>query len=161
DRVASQNYFISEEFAMDTVLRLPEVRESDAYIRRVTKGKRHLSSLVYGEPDSVKPYYWIAVGEDNGMAFVTHFGFRVYENSGKVRCYETIKDTASDLASWRQAPPHPIRTYRQHRYTQNGSGRGTGAASPESPSSVTVQLYAPFAFPSFFESAYLGIHGRL
>ncbi len=31
-----------------------------------------------------KPYWWVAVGEDNGMSFVTHYGFLVYIRSGKI-----------------------------------------------------------------------------
>jgi hypothetical protein len=78
---AVQKRHITESYAMDTVLGLPEIKEDDAYIRKTTKGKRHLSSMIYRESDSLHPYYWVVVvGEDNGMSFVTRFTFYVYKN---------------------------------------------------------------------------------
>jgi|SRR6185437_7851726 len=93
---------ISESFAVDTVLQLPEVRTADAYVRRATKGKRHLFSMVYGEPDKEHPYYWVAVGEDNGMSFVTHFGFQVYINGGEILYLDNDTGNAIDLMTWRR-----------------------------------------------------------
>jgi hypothetical protein len=48
----AQKRHISENFALDTVLQLPEIKKDDLYIRRKTKGKRHLFSMIYGEPDN-------------------------------------------------------------------------------------------------------------
>ncbi len=73
---------ITEEEAIDRVMSLPEVRESNAYIRRHTKDKRKLFPMTYGEPSKEHPYWWIAVGGDKRMAFVTHFGFFVYVKTG-------------------------------------------------------------------------------
>ena len=94
---------ISEEFAVDTVLNLPEVKESCNYFRRATKGKRRLFSMVYGDPDTTHPYYWVVVGEDNGMCFVTHLGFHVDPNTGEIFYYDTINDSAIDLRRWRRS----------------------------------------------------------
>jgi len=55
---------ITESYAIDTILRLPEIREDDAYIRRTTKGKRHQFGMIYSKPDSLRPYFWEAIGED-------------------------------------------------------------------------------------------------
>jgi hypothetical protein len=92
---------VTEDFALDTVLRLPEIREDDAYIRRVTKEKRHLFSLLYSEPDSVNHYYWVAVGEDNGMCFVTHFTFYVYTN-GHIMYHDNVTDSTISLKTWQR-----------------------------------------------------------
>jgi hypothetical protein len=92
---------ITESFAIDTVLGLPEIREEDAYIRQVTKGKRHLLGMTYGEPDSLHPYYCVVIGEDNGMSFVTHFTFYVYTNGRKILYHDNLSDSTIDLITWR------------------------------------------------------------
>ena len=93
---------ITESYAMDTVLRLPEIREDDAYIRRKTKGKRHLFAMIYGEPDSLHPYYWVVIGEDNGMSFVTHFTFYVYTNGRKIMYHDNFSESTINLSTWRR-----------------------------------------------------------
>lgn len=93
---------ITEEDAIDRVMSLPEVRESNAYIRRHTKDKRKLFPMTYGEPNKEHPYWWIAVGEDNGMAFVTHFGFFVYVKTGGIRYVDPIEGKSISLQAWRK-----------------------------------------------------------
>ena len=93
---------VTESLAMDTVLRLPEVQQADAYIRRITKGTRHLFSMLYGEPDKAHSYYWVAVGEDNGMSFVTHFGFYVYTRGGEISYVDNVTGEVVDLKTWRR-----------------------------------------------------------
>jgi hypothetical protein len=100
--IRSGQYFISADFAMDTVMDLQEIREDNAYIKQQTKGKRKLFPLLYGEPDKEHPYYWVAVGEDNGMAFVTHYGFYVYATSGVIKFCEPLTGRAIDLEHWRK-----------------------------------------------------------
>jgi|GEM_PF-1408399 len=94
---------ITRDYALDTVLRLPEVQKADAYVRRVTKEKRHLFSMLYGEPDREHPYFWVVVGEDNGMSFVTHFGFYVYTKSRKILYLDNFTGQAIDLETWRHS----------------------------------------------------------
>jgi hypothetical protein len=89
---------ITESYAMDTVLGLSEIREDDAYVRKTTKGERHLFSMIYGEPDSLHPYYWVVVGEDNGMSFVTHFTFYVYTNGRQILYHDNFSDSTIDLS---------------------------------------------------------------
>jgi len=81
---------------------LPEIREDDAYVRKTTKGERHLFSMIYGEPDSLHPYYWVVVGEDNGMSFVTHFTFYVYTNGRQILYHDNFSDSTIDLSVWRR-----------------------------------------------------------
>lgn len=97
-----QKRHVSEKFALDTVLQLPEIKEDDLYIRRKTKGKRHLFSMIYGEPDNQHPYYWVVVGEDNGMSFVTHFTFYVYTNGRKILYHDNFSDSTMDLSTWQR-----------------------------------------------------------
>ena len=93
---------MTESYAIDTILRLPEIREDDAFIRKTTKGKRHLFGVIYGKPDSLRPYYWVAIGEDNGMSFVTHFTFFVYTNGRKILYHDNFTDSTIDLSDWRR-----------------------------------------------------------
>ena len=93
---------ITESHALDTILELPEIKEADSNIRRITKGKRHLSSMIYSQPDSLNPYYCVVVVEDNGVAFVTHFTFYVYTNGRKIMCYDDTSKTPIDLGTWRR-----------------------------------------------------------
>jgi len=93
---------ITESYALDTVLGLPEIKEADASIRRISKGKRPLSSMIYSQPDSLDSYYRVVVVEDNGMAFVTHFTFYVYTNGRKILYFDTLSDSAIDLRTWRR-----------------------------------------------------------
>jgi hypothetical protein len=93
---------MTAEYAIDTIMRLPEIMEDNAYIRRATKGKKHLFGMIYGDPDSLHPYYWVVIGEDNGMAFVTHFTFYVYTNGRKILYHDNFGDSTIDLSVWRR-----------------------------------------------------------
>jgi len=93
---------VTERYALDTVMRIPEIKEDDSYIRRTTKGKRHLFSMIYGDPDSLHRYYWVVVGEGNGMSFVTHFTFYVYTNGRKILYHDNFTDSTIDLSVWRR-----------------------------------------------------------
>jgi hypothetical protein len=94
---------ITESYALDTVLRLPEIKEANAYMMRGrAKDRRHLFSMIYGDPDSLHPYYWVVVGEDNGMCFVTHCTFYVYTNGGKILYHDNFSDSTMDLSTWRR-----------------------------------------------------------
>jgi len=97
-----EKHRITKSYAIDTILGLPEIREDDAYIRKATKGKRHLLGMIYSRPDSQRPYYWVAIVEDNGMSFVPHFFFYVFLNGRKIKYYDIVKDTAVDLSVWRR-----------------------------------------------------------
>jgi hypothetical protein len=99
---SSHKRVMTEKFAMDTIMRLPEIKEDNLYIRRETKGKRQLFPLIYGDPDKEHPYYWVVVGEDNGMCFVTHFTFYVYTNGRKILYHYNFSDSTVDLNIWRR-----------------------------------------------------------
>ncbi|HEY4285958.1 MAG TPA: hypothetical protein VGN00_02555 [Puia sp.] len=88
---------ITEKAAIDMVMRLPEVKESNAYIRKHSKDKRPLFAMIYGEPTKEQPYWWVVVGEDNGMSFVTHFGFFVYVKTGRIKYFDTMEGKSSGL----------------------------------------------------------------
>jgi len=93
---------LTKEMAIKMVMRLPEVRKANAYILQHSIDKRKIFAMIYGEPTRQQPYYWVAVGEDNGMCFVTHFGFHVYIRTGRILYVDTINGTAIDLRTWRK-----------------------------------------------------------
>jgi hypothetical protein len=97
-----KRHFITRDEAIDMVIRLPEVKESNRYILTHSKDKRKLFAMIYGEPTRKNPYWWVAVGEDNGMCFVTHYGFLVYIKSGKIFYVDTLNGTHIDLDTWRK-----------------------------------------------------------
>lgn len=96
-------HHVTKKEAVDKVMSLPEVRESAADFRQKTKNKRKLFHLTYGEPDKDHPYWWIVVGEDNGMCFVTHLGFYVNARTGKIRYVETLEGKSISLKAWRES----------------------------------------------------------
>ena len=71
-------------------------------MNRATKEKRHLLGMIYGDPDSLHPYYWVVIGEDNGMCFVTHFTFYVYTSGRKILYRDNFSDSTVDLSVWRR-----------------------------------------------------------
>jgi hypothetical protein len=93
---------ITKDEAAAMVMRLPEVRASKTYMLTHGKDRRKLFPMIYGEPTKEKPYWWVAVGEDNGMSFVTHYGFLVYIRSGKIFYYDTLAGKHVDLQTWRR-----------------------------------------------------------
>ncbi len=98
----ARRHVITKDEAIDMVMRLPEVRESNAYILKHSRDKRKLFSMIYGEPTKEQPYWWVAVGEDNGMCFVTHYGFLVSIRSGKIFYIDALQGTHIDLLTWRR-----------------------------------------------------------
>ena len=92
-----------EQRICDIVYALPEVKERACYIKKETKGKRHLRIEITQTPkESDEKYYWVRVGEVNDIAFVTHFNFIVYPDNFKIKYYDTINDTIISLETWRK-----------------------------------------------------------
>ena len=100
---ASTGHGITKGEAIEMVMRLPEVKESVAYVRKHSKDKRLLFAMIYGEPSKEQPYWWVVVGEDNGMSFVTHFGFFVYVKTGKIMYFDTLEGKSISLQAWRKS----------------------------------------------------------
>ena len=102
-QTAGEKHVLTEAMAVEKVMRLPEVGKANAYILHHSTDKRKLFAMIYGEPTRQQPYYWVAVGEDNGMCFVTHFGFHVYIRTGKIWYIDTLNGTEIDLRTWRKS----------------------------------------------------------
>jgi Na+-transporting NADH:ubiquinone oxidoreductase subunit NqrA len=90
-----------ETLIIDTISKLPEVKERIRHVDNKTKGKRHLSITVWSKPNQKEKYYWIKVMEDNGATYVSHFNFFVYPNNLTIKYFDTKNDTAISLKVWR------------------------------------------------------------
>jgi hypothetical protein len=99
----SKDHTITQDEAIEMVMRLPEVKESVAYVRKHSKDKRLLFAMIYGEPSKEQPYWWVVVGEDNGMSFVTHVGFFVYVKTGRIMYLDTLEGKSISLRAWRKS----------------------------------------------------------
>ena len=92
-----------ENNIVDTIFKLPEIKERAKYIEEQTKGKRHLKVWVADTPNFPdQKYYWIKAGEDNGRNLVTHFNFYVYPDSMRIMYYDTQSDSELTLEEWRK-----------------------------------------------------------
>lgn len=78
--------------ATDLIAGLPEVINADNYVKRVTKGKRHLFNYLASEPTKDMPYYWVKVVEDNGVARHAHFHFYVQPKTYKIFYLDILTD---------------------------------------------------------------------
>jgi len=99
-RDSSIAYNQIEEKIIDTIFKLHEVKERAKYIEKQTKNKRHLIIWIADTPNlPEQKYYWIKVGEDNGMNLVTHLNFFVYPDSN----LDVVHDTEINLDTWRRS----------------------------------------------------------
>lgn len=85
-----------EERVMKLVEDLPTVKEHAVYMEKQTQGKRHQLVWIFASPKENEGKYWIKVGEDNGMAYVTAYNFYVDPKTNKVGYYDTAQDTLVD-----------------------------------------------------------------
>ncbi len=92
-----------EKWIFDTILSLDEVKKEDKFLRKQTKGQRHLSVAIYRYPNETDNYYWVKAWEDNGDAFATHFNFYVYPKTKKIMFYDTLNDTLLDVQTWKKS----------------------------------------------------------
>lgn len=81
-----------ESKAVDLVARLPEVINADNYVKKVSKGKRHLVSYLASGPTKEYPYYWVKVVEDNGASYATHFNFYVDTKTYAIKYDDAMAD---------------------------------------------------------------------
>jgi hypothetical protein len=98
----SNDSTVIEEKILDTISKLPECRERAAYIEKETKGKRHLTIVIYERPSKEFPYYWVKAWEDNGIIYATHFNFYIYTNPFNIKYYDTMNNIVISLKEWRQ-----------------------------------------------------------
>jgi hypothetical protein len=85
------------------VFEIPEVKESDKYIQKVTKGQRQLIIWISDTPEETdNHWYYVKASEDNGMSLVTHFNFCVNPKNLEIKYYDILNDTLISLDEWRK-----------------------------------------------------------
>lgn len=95
--------FKRDDKIIDKVFTLPEVKERAEYIKNETDGKRNLKIWIAARPDETDGYFWVKVGEDNGMSLVTHFDFYVYPETMEIFFYDVLTDSQMSLTEWRKS----------------------------------------------------------
>ena len=98
----SQKFTALENKILDTVLSLPEVKQEEKKVEKLSKNKRHLSDIIYQRPQKDFKYYWVKVWEDNGRAYATHFNFYVNPKNLTIKFFDTVNDKLLDLPAWRE-----------------------------------------------------------
>lgn len=86
-----------ERQIFDSVVQLKTFIERDSYVRKESKGLRHLQLMIAARPSEKEPYYWVKVIEDNGIAYYTHFNFYVTKHPFRIRLYDTANDSVYDV----------------------------------------------------------------
>jgi hypothetical protein len=86
---------------VDTLFKIPQVIAQSKYMEKETKGERRLKIWIGSKPSAADNYYWMKVGEDNGMSLVTHFNFHVYPTeSMRIMYYDETEDRELTLQEW-------------------------------------------------------------
>ena len=91
-----------EEKIVDKIMSLPEVKKRQKYVETQTKGTRHLTIWIASKPTATNNYFWIKVGEDNGMNLVTHFNFYVYPATLRIMYLDIQNDKLLSINQWRR-----------------------------------------------------------
>jgi hypothetical protein len=97
----------------DLILMLKVVKNADNYVRKVTRGKRHLFAYISDSPTPEDNFYWVKVAEDNRMSYVTHFTFRVDPKTYDIRYLDVMDD--DKLIPLKQCSKRLMDEYRIHK----------------------------------------------
>ena len=63
------------------IFHLPEVTSAARRVDSLSKGRRHLATLIYERPSANSKYYKVKVVEDNGVSLVAYFHYFVSEDT--------------------------------------------------------------------------------
>jgi hypothetical protein len=98
--------FYNDTNAVDKILyrlsKLPEVRWSNLYIDSFTRHTHRISMRVVEKPDSMKKYYWIAVGYNNDERFETYYNFYVWPDKMIIKYLDSKSGKVLTLSEWRK-----------------------------------------------------------
>ncbi len=93
---------------LNQIWELPKVQERSEYVQKETKGERKLKIEIQQEPTKADPYYWVKVGEDNGMSFVSHFLFAIDPNTNEIFYYDSLTGEKMTVEEWGKVEEMPI-----------------------------------------------------
>jgi hypothetical protein len=86
-----------ESKVCNLIASLPEVINANNYVKKTSKGKRHLMTFIESDPTKETPYYWVKVAEDNGSTYYTHFNFYVTPKTYTIKYLDAITGKAIPL----------------------------------------------------------------
>jgi hypothetical protein len=87
-----------ESKVCNLILMLPVVRNADTYVKKVTKGKRHLFTSILSDPTKDDNYFYVKVAEDNGYSDHTHFIFLVDPKNYTIKYLDVATDKRIPLS---------------------------------------------------------------
>ena len=94
-----------EDEVVNMIMNLEEVKRKTAQVKKLSKGKRTLTTYVETPPTDNDPNYWVKVSEDNGGSLVTYYTFAVDAKTHDIFYYDDIHDTTLSLEEWRKTIP--------------------------------------------------------
>jgi hypothetical protein len=102
---AQKNTTAVPDWLTDTLFKLPEVIREGKWIDSASKGRRHLTIMVFPEKFHGTSYWHAEVCESNGVASVAYFHFYCWSKTGVIKYYDPQSGRAISLAAWRKMKP--------------------------------------------------------
>lgn len=93
---------------LDQIWELPKVKKRSEYVRTETNGERTLKLKIQQKPTKEDPYYWVKVGEDNGLNFVSHFLFALNPNTSEIFYYDGLTGEKIAVEEWEKMKETPF-----------------------------------------------------
>ncbi|MFK7905868.1 MAG: hypothetical protein AB8B69_12115 [Chitinophagales bacterium] len=85
---------------LDQIWDLQKIKDRAEYVKKETNGERALKLRILEQPNEISPFYWIKVGEDNGMNFVSHFQFAIKPQTKEVFYFDEISGEKVPIEVW-------------------------------------------------------------
>lgn len=92
----------AEDQIYDIILEIDEIAKEAFLIDSISNHTRSLSIIIESEPDEIKNYYQVVVGEDNGRSFVSYYHFNVYMPNYEIKVYDVLNDELLELKEWQK-----------------------------------------------------------
>ncbi|MGB1242927.1 MAG: hypothetical protein ACPG49_10425 [Chitinophagales bacterium] len=91
---------IDIEPLLDKIWDLQKIQKRAEYVKEQTNGERALKLRILEEPNEISSFYWIKVGEDNGMNFVSHFQFAINPSTKEVFYFDELSGEKVPVEEW-------------------------------------------------------------
>jgi hypothetical protein len=98
------NDTIIENRALDSVFKVAEVQKLSNFIDSLSNHTRGVAMITRQKPEGQRNYYWIQVGDNNGLSFQPTYNFYVYPDNFEIKFLNTMKDDSlMTLTEWRKS----------------------------------------------------------
>jgi len=92
---------ISEDFVKKSILSIEEVKQKNRNLDAVTKSKNHLFARIF-KPTADEKCYYVQVGYDNKIRFVTCFNFYINPATKEIRMEDVLSGDRVTITEWRK-----------------------------------------------------------